>query len=111
MALKIEDLGRRIIDRRGPNGVRVAAKEIGIPPATLSRIENGHVPDLANFAKICVWLGEDPNQFLGLEQKSSTLQTATVHMRKKNTTTIETANALGAMIIAVQSALAARDEL
>lgn len=111
MALKIEDLGGRIVEHRGPSGVRTAAKEIGIPPATLSRIENGHVPDLANFARICVWLGEDPNQFLGFEQRPSTLRTATVHMRKKNTTTIQTATALGAMIIAVQKALAAREEL
>ena len=111
MALKIESLGRRITEHRGPSGVRIAAKEIGIPPATLSRIENGHVPDLANFAKICAWLGEDPNQFLGFEKKPSALQTATVHMRKKNTTTVETATALGAMIIAVQKALAAREEL
>lgn len=111
MSLKIEELGKKIVDRRGANGVRAAAKEIGIPPATLSRIENGHVPDLEKFAKICAWLGEDPNHFLGFESTKAVKQTASVHMRKDNTTTLETATALGAMIIAVQDALVARDEL
>jgi transcriptional regulator with XRE-family HTH domain len=111
MTLKIKDLGKKIVERRGADGVRAAAKKIGIPPATLSRIENGHVPDLEKFAKICTWLGEDPNQFLGFESPKAAKQTASVHMRKKNTTTPETAIALGAMIIAVQDALAARDDL
>ncbi len=66
MTLSIENLGRIIVEHRGTLGVRAAAKEIGISSATLSRVENGNVPDLATFAKICSWLGEDPNRFFGI---------------------------------------------
>lgn len=112
MELQIEELGRRILTRRGPMGVRAAAKEIGISPATLSRVENGQVPDLDTFARICAWLGEDPSAFLGLPQSKKNPKTqASVSLRKKKTTSARTATALGAMILAAQAALDARDDL
>ena len=111
MSLQIQKLGARIVEHRGPSGVRAAAAEIGVSSATLSRIENGHVPDLGTFAKICKWLGEDPAVFLGIEANHSVRPPPTVHMRKKNTTSVETATALGAMIVAVQNAIIAREEL
>ena len=37
-------------------GLRNAAKNIGVSPATLSRIENGRLPDLINCKKICNYL-------------------------------------------------------
>lgn len=109
MDLRIDELGQRVIDRRGPTGVRAAAKDIGISPATLSRIENGHVPDLETFAKICAWLGEDPSEFLGLPRTKTA--TTSVHLRMKRTTSVKTATALGHMILAAQAALNARDDL
>jgi transcriptional regulator with XRE-family HTH domain len=111
MDLKIEDFGRRIVEHRRPSGVRAAAEAIGISPATLSRIENGQVPDLATFAKICVWLGDDPSKYLGTGRRSETSPNATVHLRKKNTSTVATATSLGAMIIAVQDAILAKDSI
>ncbi|MBY6049880.1 helix-turn-helix domain-containing protein [Vannielia litorea] len=111
MSLQIQELGARVVKHRGVNGVRAAAAEIGVSPATLSRVENGHVPDLATFAKICEWLGEDPAVFLGLEASGAVRPPPTVHMRKKNTTSVDTATALGAMIVAVQNAIIAREEL
>lgn len=111
MTLQIQEFGKRIAEHRGPNGVRAAAKEIDISPATLSRIENGHVPDLETFVKICKWLGEDPGTFLGMSGQRAAQKPVSVHMRKKNTTSLETATALGGMIIAVQKALLAREEL
>lgn len=105
MTLSIENLGKMIVERRGTLGVRAAAKEIYISPATLSRVENGNVPDLATFAKICKWLGEDPNRFLGMQPSKSTTETVSVQFRKKKTASIDTATALGVMIIAAQDAL------
>jgi len=105
MTLNIEKLSEMVVERRGTHGVRAAAKEIGISPATLSRIENGHLPDLATFAAICGWLGKDPKQFLGMRPAQSNDESATVHLRKQKTTTIDTAAALGGMIIAAQQAL------
>ena len=40
-----------------------ASKEIGISKATLSRIENGKFPDIETFAKVCLWLGSNPNKY------------------------------------------------
>ena len=111
MELNLSDLGRMIKEHRAPAGVRAAAKEIGIPPATLSRIENGDVPDLEKFALICKWLGESPTRFLGIQPASNGMASASVHLRKKNTTSLDTATSLGHLIITVQEALRDREEL
>ena len=111
MSLTIDKLGQMIASRRGTLGIRAAASEIGISPATLSRIENGHVPDLATFAAICKWLGEDPSTFLGMQFSRSEERLASVHLRKKKTTSIDTAVALGGMIVAVQQALRDRENI
>ncbi|GAB3977809.1 hypothetical protein GCM10028806_39830 [Spirosoma terrae] len=51
--------------RRGEKVLRDVAKEIGgISPSTLSRIEQGHVPDVETFIKICQWLGEPTETFV-----------------------------------------------
>jgi len=111
MTISIEKLGEMIVARRGTVGVRAAAKEVGVSSATLSRIENGHIPDLATFAKVCKWLGEDPGQFLGMQSDTSDAPVAVVHFRKKNTMPPETAKALGAMIVAAQQALRDREKI
>ena len=59
-------IGNLLARRRGNMGVRAAAREIGISPSTLSRIENGHVPDVATLEKVCAWLGEDTSKFTGV---------------------------------------------
>ncbi|MES2292994.1 MAG: helix-turn-helix transcriptional regulator [Pseudomonadota bacterium] len=113
MALPIAELGRLIAAKRGTRGIRAAAADVGISQATLSRVENGHMPDLATFAKICKWLDRDPREFLGLdtEPNSAPEQKAVVHFRKKKTVTAETATALGELILAAQRAIQARDDL
>ena len=42
----------------------VCAKQIGISKATLSRVENGKVPDLNTFSKIIKWLGKDSINYI-----------------------------------------------
>jgi transcriptional regulator with XRE-family HTH domain len=100
--MDIAALAERIAVKRGAVGVRAAAREAGISPATLSRVENGNVPDLEIFEKICQWLGEDPSRFLAMPPDRAV---ASVHFRKKSTTTKETAEALGSLILAVQNML------
>lgn len=63
-------LGDAIFERRGgrfSEGLRKAAREIGISPATLSRIESGKAPDLKTFRKLCLWLGKSADDLLGLK--------------------------------------------
>jgi transcriptional regulator with XRE-family HTH domain len=64
--MEIADLAPLLSRRRGNMGIRAAAKEIGISPTTLSRIEKGNVPDVGTLEKICNWLGEEPAKFTGI---------------------------------------------
>lgn len=111
MALPINELGRLVATKRGARGIRAAAAEVDVSPATLSRIENGHMPDLVTFAKVCRWLGLDPREFLGLEAEPAAPPRAVAHFRKKKTVSQETAASLGALILAAQDAVRARDSL
>ncbi|WP_380783478.1 helix-turn-helix domain-containing protein [Sphingomonas sp. R86520] len=113
MTLPIEELGQLIIRKRGARGIRAAAAEAEVSPATLSRVENGNLPDLATFAKICRWLDVDPARFLGVEKDTGVVasERAVAHFRKKATVSKETATSLGALILSAQRARHARAQL
>lgn len=111
MTLPIEELGRLIARKRGARGIRSAAAEADVSSSTLSRVENGHVPDLATFAKICRWLEVNPAIFLGVEATTAPQRTAVVHFRKKKTVSPDTASSLAELILAAQRAKEARMEL
>src|SRR5579863_2366417 len=98
--LTIHALGRKLLEKRGERGVREVAKEIGISPATLSRMERGHIPDLDTFGKVCRWLRIDPGEVLGVEpQATATRPSAVVHFRKDQTLHPKTAHALAQLIL------------
>jgi transcriptional regulator with XRE-family HTH domain len=112
MPLSIEEFGRLVAAKRGSRGVRAAALDANVSAATLSRVENGHMPDLKTFAALCKWIDRDPREFLGLDTKDRSESTgAVVHFKKKKTVQVETAKALGELILAAQKALLARDDL
>jgi transcriptional regulator with XRE-family HTH domain len=113
MALIISEFGRLLAAKRGSRGVRAAAAEAEVSSATFSRVENGHMPDLETFAKLCRWLERDPREFLGLDQvvASNPTPSAVVHFKKKRTIKAETAVALGELILAAQNAMRARNQL
>lgn len=103
--LTLESLGRKLAERRGSRGIREVAKEIGLSPATLSRVENGHLPDLLSFEKICRWLGIDPADVLGIDVARKGAPAASVHFRVNRALNEETAKALANMILAAQRAM------
>lgn len=103
--LAMENLGEAAKERRGSEGIRTTAASIGISPATLSRIENGHLPDLETFRRICIWLGADPAEILGFKSSHTSTAPVEVHFRKQPTQQRETLAALGEMIAAAQLAL------
>lgn len=109
MGFNPQDLGARVAKHRGQVSIRKTAQEIGIGHATLSRIENGHVPDLDTFAKICEWLGEDPSVFLGITSVEKTSHQASVHLRATGTPDVDTASTLGELIIYARKALLAAE--
>jgi len=58
-------LSEMITVKRGRNGLRVAAKEIGnISASSLSRIEHDKLPDLNSYIQICNWLGVSADTFI-----------------------------------------------
>jgi len=107
----LKNLGTFVAEKRGKLGIRVTAAKIGLSAATLSRVENGHLPDLENFQKICRWLKVDPSSILGFDTEATDRPVAAVHFRKKQTMKLETATALADLILAAQRALIAREEL
>ena len=109
--MSLDSLGTLVSDKRGKIGIRATAAEVGVSPATLSRVENGHLPDLENFQKICRWLKVDPSTLLGFDADDPSQPKPAVHFRKKNTVSLETATALADMILAAQRALVAQDDL
>lgn len=102
MPIPIEQLARRIAEKRGGQGVRATAVEVGISPATLSRVENGRLPDIETFGKICSWLGVDPATYLGIQPLRAQVQ---VHFKKGATMELDSAVALQRLIFAAQKAL------
>ncbi len=102
--LTLQTLGRQAAEKRGDAGVRAAAKEIGISPATLSRVERGYLPDLATFGKICKWLGVDPGQILGVTPNAPSTPKVAVHFKKQATLSPGTAQALAQMMLAAHRA-------
>jgi transcriptional regulator with XRE-family HTH domain len=107
MSFSIDDLGAKVSQHRAQNPIRKAAAEIGIGHATLSRIENGHIPDLETFAKICAWLGEDAGSVLGMKKRDDPVSSAAVHFRSKRAPSKDTAAALGDLILNARRALIA----
>ena len=104
-AINFKNIGLKVKEKRGVTGLRDTAKEIGISLATLSRIENGKVPDLDTFSKLCKWLDIDPAQIMGITpKKDSQSQQVSVHFKKDDAVAPDTAKALAEMIMAAQRA-------
>jgi transcriptional regulator with XRE-family HTH domain len=102
--LSLETLGRRLVRKRADRGVRDVADEIGVSPATLSRVERGNLPDLETFKKICKWLELDAGAVLGLAPPEPSTPRVAVHFRKDATLSPATAQALAQMVLAAHRA-------
>ena len=105
----LSKLGVMAHDKRGARTLREAARDIGVGPATLMRVENGRIPDVATFGKICKWLEIDPGLFLGFgskhrseKAKISSAQspgTVSAHLKADQVPQAETVQALATMIL------------
>lgn len=63
--LNTELFASAIKSKRGKNGLRDTAEQIGnVSAATLSRIEQGNLPDIETFIRICKWLGVPTDTFI-----------------------------------------------
>lgn len=63
--LNSELLATKLKAKRGNKGLRETAEEIGgISAPTLSRIEQGNLPDVETFIKVCKWLDVPTDTFI-----------------------------------------------
>lgn len=100
----LESLGTMVRERRGKRTLREAAREIGIGPATLLRIESGRIPDVATFGKVCEWMEIDPAVFLGAPKVPGSVgepgaAVISAHFRADQTPKPETIQALAQMLL------------
>src|SRR5688572_9822745 len=102
MSKKIDTgkLSSMIKSKRGDKGMRDVSKEIGVSAPTISRIEQGKVPDVDTFIKLCEWLGVTADTFTmssskGLKPGKMAL---VAHLRAEKELEPETVNLLIKMI-------------
>jgi transcriptional regulator with XRE-family HTH domain len=108
--VNLQKLAALLRTKRGNRGLRAVASEIGnVSASTLSRIEQGNVPDLETFMQICKWLGVSPDGFLAdekpshgsrlkLEGKLEVPEAIEAHLRADRTLPPATIEALSEMI-------------
>ena len=101
-------LARLVAEKRGKVGIRATARQIGLSPATLSRVENGRLPDLDNFTRICRWLDVNPADLLGFDPQARSLPVAAVHFRSQAALSSATSAALQELIVEAQKTFAER---
>ena len=68
----------------------------------MSRVENGRLPDLENFTRICRWLEVDPADLLGFDPQAPSLPVAAVHFRSHAALSSDTSAALQELIVEAQ---------
>jgi transcriptional regulator with XRE-family HTH domain len=93
-----QKLSEMIRSKRGEKGLREIAKEIGdVSSSTLSRIEQGNLPDIDTYVRLCKWL-EVPTDFFTENATDTTERKIVAHLRADKALPKETAEALIKMI-------------
>jgi len=94
-------LSEMIRSKRGNLGLRETAREIGdVSVSTLSRVENGNLPDIDTYVKICNWL-DVSIEFFAVKKDESTSnnkQMVVANLRADKTLPQEIAEALIKMV-------------
>lgn len=102
--LNTDLLASMLKTKRGKAGLRTVAEEIGeVSVATLSRIEQGKVPDVDTFIRICSWLDVPTDTFVirpegNSEEVQSTEKTIVAHLRADRELDAETIQMLVKMV-------------
>ena len=107
--LNISKLSAMLRTKRGNTGLRKTSDDIGkISSSTLSRVENGKVPDMETFLHLCNWLEVSPSEFFIEESEPEDVDMPDfieAHLRADKELAPETTEALVTMIkVAYQSA-------
>lgn len=99
-ALNTELLATMLKAKRGKSGLRTVSEAIGdVSVATLSRIEQGKIPDVDTFIKLCRWLDVPTDTFVvrareELKVADTNQQTIVAHLRADRELDAETVQML-----------------
>ena len=98
-SLDTKKFSEMIKSKRGAKGLRALATEIGVSASTLSRVEQGNLPDIDTYLKLCNWL-EVSTDFFTLCNKieNNPKMGAIAHLRADKSLPEITAEALIQMI-------------
>lgn len=100
--LNTELLAGMLKNKRADKGLRAIAAEIGnVSAATLSRIEQGKIPDVDTFIRICKWLDVSADTFIEGDNEKKTVSTKeqiVAHLRADRELNKDTVNMLIKMI-------------
>lgn len=109
--INVEELRARVVEHRRALGLslRAASEDSGVPLNTLSRVERGHLPDLANFSRLMTWLGLEPTQFFhgaGRHRTDNTTDTIRATLRRDPYLTSQAASQIAEIVSNLYSSLA-----
>lgn len=97
--LDTKKLSEMIKSKRGSIGLRKLASQIGISASTLSRVEQGNLPDIDTYIKLCDWLDVSTDFFKNDKDNNINVKGGVIaHLRADKTLPSETAEALIQMI-------------
>jgi len=98
-SLDTQRFSEMIKSKRGSKGLRVLASEIGVSASTLSRIEQGNLPDIDTYLRLCDWLEVSTDYFTNSNSNSDDVQNEVIaHLRADKTLPPLTSEALIQMI-------------
>jgi len=100
-SINTDRLSEMIRSKRANRGLREAAKEIGdVSVSTLSRVENGNLPDIDTYLKICKWLQVSIEFFTEKQEdgNDSKLEVVVANLRADKTLKPDISEALIKMI-------------
>ena len=120
--INVKELAALVRAKRGACGLRATAQEISqqfgeVSTSTLSRVEQGKLPDLDTYMRLCRWLGASPSQFAsharssldrtyGFTEEMNTPQKVEAHLRADRELRPEQAQALAEMMRLAYEAIA-----
>lgn len=85
--------------KRGNTGLRLLAQNIGVSASTLSRIEQGNLPDIDTYLKLCDWLEVSSDYFTSASKVPEGGKNGVIaHLRADQSLPPETAEALIQMV-------------
>lgn len=100
--LDTERLANLVRSKRGSRGLRETAIAIGnVSPSTISRVENGKIPDMDTFLALCDWLEVPPAELIKNTEGEEALDTPeaiTIQLRADKNLDPAIANALASLV-------------